>query len=200
MPLSTYMRRMANRDWINGVYLNLHDGADEATAREAVTDILRKRHSIGPGKKDDFAVLSARDAAKLRTEALELVRTLGILSSSISFAVGSLGILSIMILLVRARRLEIGIRRAVGASRSVIIRQFLMEAGVMAGTGGMLGVTVALGVITAVYAIGDFPYLYDPVIVVGACVASVLLGLASGAYPAWEASRVDVLDTLRHSE
>ena len=128
------------------------------------------------------------------------MQTLGVLSSSISFAVGSLGILSIMTLLVRARRLEIGVRRAVGASRNVIVRQFLAEAGLMAGVGGTLGVVVALALVTVVYAVGDFPYTYDPLLAAGACIASVVLGVAAGAYPAWQASRVDVLDVLRHPE
>lgn len=200
VPLSTYMRRMANQDWISGVYMNLHDGADEEAARAAVTAILRSRHLIAAGQKDDFSVLSARDANKLRKEALDLVQTLGVLSSSISFAMGSLGILSIMTLLVRARRLEIGVRRAVGASRNVIVRQFLAEAGLMAGVGGTLGVVVALALVTVVYAVGDFPYTYDPLLAAGACIASVVLGVAAGAYPAWQASRVDVLDVLRHPE
>lgn len=200
VPLSTFMRRMANQDWISGVYLNLSDGADEMTARDTITRILRQRHFITASKKDDFSVTSARDANRLRKEALDLVQTLGILSSSISFTVGSLGILSIMILLVRARRLEIGIRRAVGASRSVIIRQFLTEAGLMAGIGGTAGVLVALCLVTVVYIVGDFPFTYEPLLAIGACAASVLFGVLAGAYPAWQASRVDVLDVLRHPE
>lgn len=199
-PLSTYMRRFTNQDWISGVFMNLHDQHDEDAAKSAVTDILRRRHHMGPARKDDFSVISARDSARLRNQALDLVWTLGVLSSSISFAVGALGILSIMILLVRARRLEIGVRRAVGASRKVIIRQFLAEAGVMAGVGGAAGVLAAVGMVTVVYAVGEFPYLYDPLLIVGACLASVLLGLAAGAYPAWQASRVEVLEVLKSPE
>jgi len=199
-PLSTYMRRFTNQDWISGVFMNLHNQNDEAAAKATVTDILRRRHHMGPSRKDDFSVISAQDSARLRNQALDLVWTLGVLSSSISFAVGALGILSIMILLVRARRLEIGIRRAVGASRTVIIRQFLAEAGVMAGVGGAAGVLAAVGIVSVVYAVGDFPYLYDPLLIVGACVASVLLGLVAGAYPAWQASRVEVLEVLRNPE
>ena len=215
-PLSTYMRRFTNQDWISGVFMNLHDQNDEAAAKVAVTDILRRRHHMGPSRKDDFSVISAQDSARLRNQALDLVWTLGVLSSSISFAVGALGILSIMILLVRARRLEIGIRRAIGAERgsivtqflieaamicrTVIIRQSLAEAGVMAGVGGAAGVLAAVGIVTVVYAVGDFPYLYDPLLIVGACVASVLLGLVAGAYPAWQASRGEVLEGLRNPE
>ncbi len=204
VPLSTYMRRLSNQDWISGVYMNLHNSPNpDLTERGAIaeiTRILRERHHIVPPKLDDFSVLSSRDASRLRNQALELVWMLGVLSSVISFAVGALGILSIMILLVRARRLEIGVRRAVGASRKTIMRQFLAEAGIMSGIGGTTGVIAALGIITAVYRIGAFPYLYIPWIIVGACLASAAIGLAAGAYPAWEASRVEVLEVLRNPE
>ncbi len=200
VPLSTYMRRMANQDWISGVYLNTAPGTPEETVMEAVRGLLRERHGIGAGRKDDFTVLAARDAMKLRTEALELVHALGLISATVSFAVGSLGILSIMVLLVRARRLEIGVRRAVGASRASIVRQFLTESAVMAAVGGSSGVLAAVGLLAIVYAVGHFPFIYDPVLLGGTCLASAVLGAASGAYPAWEASRVDVLDVLRHPE
>ena len=194
------MRRLGNVDFISGVYLTLAEGADEQVAKETAQAIMRKRHHISGNEKDDFTVLTAQDASRLRTEALQLVQTLGVLSSSISFMVGSLGILSIMILLVRARRLEIGIRRAVGAKRKAIMGQFLLEAAFMAGTGGTLGVAASLGLVTIVYSFGGFPYVYNPVLIFSACSASVLLGLIAGAYPAWQASRVEVLEVLRGPE
>ncbi len=135
LPLSTYLRRFANQSWISGVYLQLADPRDYETTRAAAREILRSRHHLGPGEEDDFALLTAEDTMKVQQQALDLVQTLGLISASISFAVGGLGILSIMILLVRIRRLEIGVRRAVGATRPDIIRQFMLEAGVMGGRG-----------------------------------------------------------------
>ncbi len=200
VPLSTYMRRLANIDWISGVYLNLRPGVDIDAVGEDMRKILRQRHYINPGDKDDFFVYSAKEATVLQQQALDLVWTLGLLSSSVSFAVGALGILSIMILMARTRRLEIGIRRAVGASRRQIMLQFLSEAGLMSGVGGVLGVSAALVLISLAYAIGGLPYVYNPVLAVGVCVAAVLLGVAAGAYPAWQASRGDILEILRNAE
>ena len=116
VPLSTYMRRLSNKNYIHGVYLQLAEGADFEAAKQAAVSILRNRHEIRPdkGQPDDFRVLTARDTMDLKQQALDLVRTLGYISSSLSFAIGGLGIGSIMILLVRARRLEIGIRRGRG--------------------------------------------------------------------------------------
>jgi len=128
---------------------------------------------------------------------LSLVQTLGLISSSVSFAVGGLGILSIMILLVRTRRLEIGVRRAVGARRRDIVRQFMFEAGLMAGIGGFFGVLGAVGLAAAVTRFGGMPLVLDPLLLAAVLAGSVLLGLAAGAYPAWQAAQVEVLEVLR---
>lgn len=199
-PLSTVMRRMSNRDWISGAYLELAPGADPEAAKDTATAILRARHNIAPGAKDDFAALTARDTIQLQKQALDLVGVLGLISSSVSFAVGGLGILSIMILLVRSRRLEIGVRRAVGARQKDIVLQFVFEAGLLAGLGGLAGVLCSLALVAAVYVLGDFPPVFSPHIVAGVLAGSAALGLAAGLYPAWEASRLDILSVLRSPE
>ncbi|PLX83942.1 MAG: ABC transporter permease [Desulfuromonas sp.] len=197
VPLSTYIRRFANQDWITGVYLQLERPGDYAGAKEGARQILRRRHGLGPGQADDFSLLTAQDTMQLQQQALDLVQTLGLISSSVSFAVGGLGILSIMVLLVRVRRLEIGIRRAVGARRRDIVRQFMFEAGLMAGIGGAAGVILAMGLLLLVYRLGDMPLVYDPLLILGPLAGSVLLGLAAGAYPAWQAAHVEVLEVLK---
>lgn len=196
VPVSTYMRRMANVSHITGVYVQLADGADPERAKDSAAAILRHRHGLGPGQPDDFSVLTARDTIRLQRQALDLVGILGLISSSVSFAVGGLGILSIMILLVRARRLEIGVRRAVGAKRADIVSQFLFESGLLSGAGGTLGVAVSLALVSVLYAVGGFPPVYDPVLILAVPAGSVALGVAAGAYPAWQASRFEILDIL----
>jgi putative ABC transport system permease protein len=198
VPLSTYLRRFANQRWISGVYIQLGQSGEEEKAKAAATAILRQRHHLDPGEKDDFSVMTARDTMKMQEQALELVQTLGWISSGVSFAVGGLGILSIMVLLVRTRRLEIGIRRAVGARRRDIIRQFMLEAGVMAGVGGFFVVILGMGLVALVTAIGKMPLVVDPLLLSGTLVGSLLLGLAAGAYPAWQAAHIEVLEVLRN--
>ncbi|MCL1915458.1 MAG: ABC transporter permease [Desulfovibrionaceae bacterium] len=200
IPLRTYQRRLLNSSRLDGIYLNLLDGASVQAAKNSLFTLLRERHNIGPGQRDDFRVSSAEDAARLRNEVLDLVTSLGVLSALISFVVGGLGIFSIMILLVRARQLEIGVRRAVGASRRAIIRQFLSEAGIMAGTGGGLGVLISLALVTLIYAVGGLPFVYEPLFCLGAAAASVLAGVVAGAWPARQASRVEVVTALKNWE
>ncbi len=197
MPLSTYMRRAANQDWISGVYMQLAPGADGEGLKPAAAAILRKRHAIAPGGKEDFSVITAKETIKLQKQALDLVFTLGVISSSVSFAVGGLGILSIMILLVRARRLEIGVRRALGAKRRDIVRQFLLEAGMMSAAGGVSGVAASLLLTGGLAVAGTFPFVFDAALVAGALAGSALVGVAAGAYPAAQAAGVAILDVLR---
>jgi putative ABC transport system permease protein len=197
MPLTTYMRRASNQDWVDGVYMTLAKGADRAMTDAAAKAIMRKRHAIGPGQEDDFDTLSAKDTIQLQEQALALMQTLGGIASGVSFAVGGLGILSIMILVVRARRVEIGIRRAVGGKRADIVRQFLFEAALMSGTGGAGGVFVSVGVAALLSRFGDFPFIADPLVVIGTLIASFLLGIAAGAYPAWQAARIQILEVLK---
>jgi putative ABC transport system permease protein len=197
VPLSTYMRRMANQTWVGGVFLQMTDGADFKRTKAQAVSFMRARHNIVGGKLEDFSVLTAEDTQKLKQQALDLVSVLGLISSTLSFAVGGLGILSMMILLVRARRLEIGVRRAMGARRRDIVSQFLLEAGVMSVAGGAAGVLAALAILTVVYRVGEFPYVYDGWLIAQALAGSALLGLAAGAYPAWQAAHVEVLKVLR---
>ncbi|MDO9632513.1 MAG: FtsX-like permease family protein, partial [Humidesulfovibrio sp.] len=192
---STYMRRAANQTFISGVYLHLAEGVDLQQIKNSAATVLRQRHHLD-GKKDDFSLLTAADSMQLRREALDLVQTLGVITSTISFAVGGMGILSIMVLMVQARRMEIGIRRAVGGSRRDIVRQFLLEAGLMAGVGGALGAASSVGLVQIVCAVAGFPYVFEPVLTLGTLAGSVLLGLAAGSYPARQAARIEILDVL----
>ena len=200
VPITTYMRRFANQDWITGVYIELAPDADPEQAKDTAGEILRRRHRIDPGEDEDFSLLTAKDTIQMQEQALSLVGTLGLISSSVSFAVGGLGVLSIMILLVRARRLEIGVRRAVGARRRDIVQQFMLEAGLLAGAGGGLGVLCALALVGVVYMLGIFPPVFSPLVIGGTLAGSALLGLLAGLYPAWQASRLEILDVLRGPE
>lgn len=196
MPLSTYMRRAANQDWILGTYMQLAPGVDGEALKESARSVLRGRRGASSAG-DDFSVITAKESIKLQRQALDLVFTLGVISSSISFAVGGLGILSIMILLVRARRLEIGVRRALGARRRDIVRQFLLEAGMMSAAGGGLGVAASLLLTGGLAVAGVFPFVLDPFLVAGALAGSALVGVAAGAYPAAQAADLVILEVLR---
>ncbi|BDQ37942.1 ABC transporter permease [Pseudodesulfovibrio nedwellii] len=197
VPITTYMRRASNQTWISGVFLRLSKDAGRDVVDGAVQSIMRQRHNIDPGEADDFSAMSPKDAMKLQRQALELMTTLGGITSSISFGVGGLGILSIMILVVRARRVEIGVRRAVGGRRRDIIRQFLFESGLMAAVGGGFGVLATIVLVVVGCSLAGLPVVIEPASLLITLVGSCLLGVIAGAYPAWQAANVEILDVLK---
>ena len=198
MPVTTYMRRASNQNWISGVFLRLSKDASLEMVGESATAIMRDRHNIVLGRDDDFSTMSSKDAIKLQRQALDLMTTLGGITSSISFGVGGMGILSIMILVVRARRVEIGIRRAVGGRRQDIVRQFLFESALMAGIGGGIGVIVTMGLVSVGCTVTGLPIILDPTSLTVTLIGSCVLGVAAGAYPAWQAANIEILDVLKH--
>lgn len=198
LPITTYMRRASNQNWISGVFLRLSKDAGLGDVGAAVRSVMRERHDIEEGEDEDFSMMSAKDAIKLQRQALDLMTTLGAITSSISFAVGGMGILSIMILVVRSRRVEIGVRRAVGGRRRDIVRQFLFESGLMAGMGGACGVLVTMILVSVGCVAVGLPIIIDAGSLALTLVGSCLLGVAAGAYPAWQAASIEILEILKN--
>ncbi|CCH48484.1 ABC transporter permease [Pseudodesulfovibrio piezophilus] len=197
VPVTTYIHRLNRQDHVSGALLRITSRKSVPRITTAVTTLLRERHHLSAGIPDDFSVVFSEQVNDMQAKAMRLVRVLGAIGAGISFSIGTLGILSIMTIIVRARRLEIGVRRAVGATPTNIVCQFLLESVLMAGSGGVLGTGVALGIATAIYSVGFLPAFYDVSMVIGIILASVCCGLCAGAYPAWQAARVDVIAALK---
>lgn len=197
VPIRTGMQRFSTRDHISGFYLTMKDRETIPVLRQSLESLLRKRHHLASAEDSDFSISFAGQVEDMVAQAMELMTTLGFIGAGISFFVGSLGIFSIMILMVHARKNEIGIRRAVGAPRRLILQQFLFEAGLMAGVGGVAGVTAAL-VIMQLVAFFDFlPGYLNLSLSFGICLLSVGCGIMAGGYPAWKAAKLEVLAALR---
>ncbi|MBG0776591.1 MAG: ABC transporter permease [Desulfovibrionaceae bacterium] len=158
----------------------------------------RSARNSGPAvRPDDFSVFPASQARAVRAKTLRLVWALGLSGALVSFTIGTLGILSLMLLMVRTRRLEIGLRRATGARRRDIVQLFLVEAALVSGAGGALGVAAFMALAPVLFRAASLPPVFDAPVLAGVCALSALFGLAAGAYPAWQASRLEILDVLR---
>jgi putative ABC transport system permease protein len=166
-----------------------------------VTELLERYH----GRKSDYLVTIPLDRLEAAEREKDRFTALLAMIAGISLLVGGIGIMNIMLATVTERTREIGIRRALGAKRRDIVLQFLIEAVVQTGVGGLVG--VALGV-TAVFTL---PWLalhvlgkHQPAVlnewsIVYSLAVSLVVGVAFGLYPAWRASRLDPIEALRHA-
>ncbi len=202
MPLRTYHKKIAGMDYVQSSIFKLKDKSlTDATIAEA-TDVMRREHKITNPDKDDFAVNSIEEVAKILDKVFLIVNILLISLTSISLIVGGVGIMNVMYVSVTERTAEIGLRKAVGARNSNILKQFLFEAIFITVLGGLIG--IALGaVITFIatkvatnygYAISFGVSWYAVLLGVG---FSVVTGIVFGLYPARKASQFSPMEALR---
>jgi putative ABC transport system permease protein len=197
VPLRTFLRRFVNKETVNYVFVQTADSESLVPAKAEIEQILRLRHHIKPGQKDDFSVLNPKDMLALKTQATALITILGRIAATVSFLIGAIGILSIMILIVNERRVEIGIRRAVGSRKRDIILQFLMESSFISFLGGLAGVVLGLLVSILVFSLSELPFSISLGGLSAAFSASVLVGILAGIYPSQKATTIQPVDVIR---
>ncbi len=195
IPYTSHMRRINKRTFVNSIMVQ---AASKETINSVVADIttlMRERHHT---PEPDFTVRSQLELMQMATSTAKIMSVLLAAIASVSLLVGGIGIMNIMLVSVTERTREIGIRMAVGARSRDILIQFLIEAITLSAFGGLVG--IALGIISAkiVAASTGWPTI-TPVAWIGiACVSSAGIGIVSGFYPAWKASRLDPIEALRY--
>ena len=197
IPLQTYLKVLVNKTNVSNIFVQVtRDDLISATKTDMET-LLRKRHKIGPGQNDDFAVIDMKDVMALKAQAMDLITVLGRIAAAISFIIGGLGILSIMILIVNERKLEIGIRRAVGSRKRDIVLQFLIESSIISLAGGMIGVFSGALISVILLGVLKYPFTLSLTGLTIAFGASVLVGVLAGIYPSKKATQFEPVDILR---
>ncbi len=196
VPLQTATRRLLNLTYVHTVYVQARSSTMLANAEKEIAELLQQRHRL-QGKPDDFTIQN--QATLLATER-ETTGSMTLLVGSvagISLLVGGVGILAVMLMSVRERTREIGLRRAVGACRRDIRNQFLFESGLLAGAGGVAGVVGGVGLSLAVSALHYWPTLISWPVAAVAFGFSLAVGVFFGLYPAVRAARLEPIQALR---
>jgi putative ABC transport system permease protein len=202
VPFSTARMRLLGADAltpnkIDALLINLAEPAAKAAISADVSRALREQHRIAPGDSNDFSLVDLAASARAETAILSTIRMFLAIMAAATTLVGGVGIMNIMLVAVAERTGEIGLRQALGARRSDILTQFLIEAMMLALIGGVAG--AALGVAAGSLA-GSFAGLrfeLVPGFVVAATVGAALVGVASGLLPARRAARLSPLAALR---
>lgn len=197
IPVTTASKRLFNRDYLTTITLQLNDPDDPEAAIEEVTAILRDEHGIIPPGEDDFTITSPRATAEQVSEVRSTLATILTGVAVIATIIGGTVIMSLMLIAVSERRREIGVRRAVGATRSDVMTQFLVEAATVSVIGGLTGVVLGVAGATVVVTQQDLPPALSWDIIGGAVLLSVIIGLVFGVQPAWKASNIDPIEALR---
>ncbi|SEC06007.1 MacB family efflux pump subunit [Rhodobacter sp. 24-YEA-8] len=192
LPYTTVSQRITGQNRVDSITVRVHDDADMAEAEAGITRLLTQRH----GKEDFFLT----NSDTIRENLTANNRTLTLLISSIaviSLIVGGIGVMNIMLVSVTERTREIGVRLAVGARRSDIIAQFLIEAVLVCFIGGVLGVALALGGGWLAGQIGqEIRLSYSTLTIIAAFLSSTTIGIVFGYLPARAASKLDPVVAL----
>ncbi|MBW2416895.1 MAG: ABC transporter permease [Deltaproteobacteria bacterium] len=191
IPFSTF-RNLSDVRWLNTLYIQAADRESVPIVVESLREVLASRHR----SMDDFQILSLQQYLTLVNRISDAI-SMGLLGiAGVSLLVGGIGIMNIMLVTVTERTRDIGIRLALGAGRRDILLQFLMEAGVLSLSGGLLG--LLLGAVLPWY-IGRLYGVEVPISVASVAVAfgvSVLVGVFFGLYPARKAANMNLVDAL----
>jgi putative ABC transport system permease protein len=197
IPVTTASKRLFNRDYLTTITMQLKDPDESGPAIEEISAILRERHGIVPPGEDDFSISNPRATAEQVSEVSSTLATVLTGVAAIATIIGGTVIMSLMLIAVSERRREIGVRRAVGATRKDVMMQFLVEAATVSVIGGLVGVALGIAGATIVVTQQQLPPVLTWSAIGGAVLLSVGIGLVFGLQPAWKAANIDPIEALR---
>lgn len=198
IPFSTGRYRIFGVPQLDSISAQMAPGITVEQSIVNIEQVLRREHQIQPGKDNDFNIADPRQFFNVREAAANIFAILLAGIASISLVVGGIGIMNIMLVSVTERTREIGIRKALGASRRNILLQFVVEAVVLCLLGGAGGVALGMGITGLIARVAGWNMAISPMAVALALGFSASVGLFFGIWPARKAARLDPVEALRY--
>jgi len=202
VPVETLQKKILGVDYVQFVSVKMADPAREAETVADIVALLRQRHDIADPDKDDFSVTSTKEAQKTLGDVLGSITILLLALTSISLIVGGVGIMNVMYVSVSERTNEIGLRKAVGATSRIILQQFLAEALIITGLGGLIGIVLGVLVVSGLTLLFsllgfDLKLVFTAQSLLLGTGFSMAVGLLFGVAPALKAANLSPMEALR---
>jgi putative ABC transport system permease protein len=198
IPLQTAQYRVFGSKRLRSMSIQVEDGVPIEQGMVDLERVLRREHHIRPGGDNDFTIRNQQDILQTQQQATQVFTTLLASIAAVSLVVGGIGIMNIMLVSVTERTREIGVRKALGATRSNILLQFMIEALTLCILGGAIGVLLGIGTTVVLARVMQWNTLISPMAVVVAFGFSALVGLFFGIWPARRAAKLDPIVALRY--
>jgi putative ABC transport system permease protein len=197
IPTGTFRKFFPGEDDVT-LILKLRSGANVEKAKDEIINLMRLRRKVKASEKNSFAVFTQDTIAGLYNQLTGAAFLVMIIISSIGLVVGGIGVMNIMLVSVKERTREIGLRKAIGARRVEIRNQFLYEAIVLTLTGGVVGIVCGVLLSLLIRALSGLPVSVNPVSIIAALAVSTSVGLFFGIYPASQAAKLNPVDALHY--
>ena len=198
IPVNTALRRIFNADYLKRIFIEVSDGKKMKEAENEIISVLREVHGLDfKGKENDFTIDNQLSNIRISESSAQSFTWLIVGVSSIALLVGGIGILAVMLLSVKERNAEIGLRLSVGAKRRDIVRQFLTESAILGFAGGFTGFTIGFVISVIVKYTSHWQISISPASVFISLLFSVATGLVFGVIPARKASLADPISALQ---
>jgi putative ABC transport system permease protein len=199
VPYTTVNKKLRGRDGTNisGITISARSADEIQEVSEDITEVLRVEHELIPGEDNDFMVRTQDDITSMRTGMTQTMTMFTLAIAVVSLIVGGIGIMNIMLVSVTERTREIGLRRAVGAKKGDVLRQFLVEAVVLSLVGGLFGVVFGFSLSEGLTRFLAWPTSIPPDAVAVAVGFAGATGVFFGFYPARKAAQLNPIDSLR---
>jgi putative ABC transport system permease protein len=197
IPMRTFVKTHLERGSVD-ISVKSIDQASMPLAQQEVRNVLRARRHLRPGQQDNFGITTSENVMQLYNTLTGGIYVVTIGVAAISLLVGGIVIMNIMLVSVTERTREIGIRKAMGATRKAILSQFLVESTTLSVMGGLIGILGGIALALLAAAVSPLPAAVSIPSIIAGILMSGVIGIFFGSYPAWRASKLDPIEALRY--